>query len=948
MALLRLTLRNIRSRWIRFMLTALSVVLGVAFVVGVFIVTDGLRARFTDLAADISTGADLFLQPQLDFGQDLLGAPIDPEVPAQIEEIDGVSFAEGVIFRPGVSVLGPDGDSLGEGFRAGQSWAPRTTTYLVDGQAPVGPDEFALNAIAVREFDLIVGDRYKVEAFGGVRDMTLAGAFNFASPDEDRTAAGSFLSVDLPTAIDFFTGGAGLNTVAIALEPGADAASVSDQIGAVVGDGFEVISAEQNTENTQEDFDEFLDIFSNILLAFAIVTVVVSAFIIYNTFSIVIGQRVRELGLLKAMGAGSGQLTRTLVGEAIIVGIVATAIGFVAGLGIAAALRALFDVLEVGFPTGPLPIKTRTVIWAVAVGVGITTVSALIPALRARRVSAMAAIREELTLATGTIKLRPRLGIGLMVVGTLVLVAGVASGEGIIGLGVLAIPLLYFGGSRTRPFLGRMSILVVGVVLLAVAAFGNLSTAGLLGALAVGALATFVGVNLISPLFAPGLVQIIGTKPLGIALAGLGVLIPAGIAFGLIRAVADGNGGGALGMVLLGALVIPAAVLCWRTFLAPFGVEGRIGTRNAGRTPRRTSSTAAALMIGLALVGTVTVIAASLKSTLSQLLNDSVTADWFICLDDCTSFFDGFSPAMSAELATLPEVDIVIPYRFAPEAFRTPNGSVHDILTADFEHLADHFDADFVEGSPTGAGDRDILVHSDSAGEQDLTVGTSIEIEFASGLTDTFNVAGVYDDSRILGNWVITNDAYSEFLPPTEDQFVSLTVATGVSEEGARAAITEVTDQYPNVEARTKDEFRESQEGVVDQTLVIINVFLALALIIALVGIANTLALSVFERTREIGLLRAVGSTRAQTSMLVRWEGAIIAVFGGILGLGLGVVFGVIATIVIPDTIVSTITIPPLQLLFYLLLSALAGLIAGWLPARRAARLNVLDAISHE
>lgn len=960
MTLLRLTLKNIFSNWIRFLMTGLAVVLGVGFVVGTFVITDGLRSTFGDLAEDIASGADLFLGADQEFGNESLAAPVDPALVDEIQQVEGVANAEGLVFRPGVNVVGPDGESIGSGFTAGLSFGPANATFLVTegeyaGTAPSGPNEFAVNRNVAQEADLVIGDTYVVDALGGAREMELSGVFNWADPESDRTVGGLLLALDLETSLDFLAGGAGLSQVGIILEDGADEAAVISEVTALAGDGFEVITNEQSAEEQAADFDEILDIFGTVLLTFAIITLFVSAFIIYNTFSIVIGQRIREVGLLRAIGATGRQVVSSLIGESVVVGILATIVGIFGGLGIALILRAVLNGLGADFPSGPLPLQNRTIILASVMGIGVTVLSAVVPALRARRIPPIAALRDDVTIGQREIRLRPMLGRVLVGLGVLVLAAGLASGTAAAAGGVAAAILLYLGGSRIRSYLGRVSILVIGLVLLVFTAIADLETGPLLGALAVGALLTFIGVNLVSPLFAKPFAALIGTRSLGVVVLLLGVVLAlATLAslFGAATSAIDGSLGATIGLIILAAAASGCAWLCWTTWRAPWGVEGPIARGNAGRSPRRTASTAAALMIGLALVGTVSVLGNSIKATFTAVLDRSVAADWFICLDECASFFDGFSPAFGEELKAEttgqdPLFDSVVAYRFAEEGFRTvADDTVHDVFAADFEDLEDHLDADFLAGGAADAAPGALLLHEDPATDRGLEVGDPVELLFASGEPATFTVAGIYTDARILGNWVISNTDYLTYLPPGEDQFVSVVTSSGVDEDDARARLEAIAEAYPGVEIRTKDEYRDLVGSQVDQALVTINVFLALALIIALVGIANTLALSVFERTREIGLFRAVGATRTQTSMLIRWEGAIIAVFGGLLGLALGVVFGIIAVIVTPDSLVTDVAIPWIQLVIYLVVAALAGLVAAYLPARRAAKLNVLDAIS--
>jgi putative ABC transport system permease protein len=353
-------------------------------------------------------------------------------------------------------------------------------------------------------------------------------------------------------------------------------------------------------------------------------------------------------------------------------------------------------------------------------------------------------------------------------------------------------------------------------------------------------------------------------------------------------------------------------------------------------------------MIGLALVGGVSVVGSSLKATFADIIDDSAQADWYVCQGQC-GFGFGFSDQLADDLAALPEVESVVAYKFISSAFQTDDGDVRDGFAADLADYPDHLDSEIVAGEVTGE-PSEVLVFEDLAEELAVGVGDELPLTFSSGTTQRLTVGAIYADNAIPApaEIIFSNDLAAVEFPNNRDGFISVVSAEGVNDESARAALEAVGADYADIEVRDKEEFKSSQSGIIDQFLAIINVFLGLALIIALVGIANTLALSVFERTREIGLLRAIGATRRQTSMLIRWEGAIIATFGGVLGIVVGVLLGVIAVVIIPNEFIAKLDIPVAQLLIYVAIAALAGLLAAWLPARRAAKLNVLEAISTE
>lgn len=903
MTLLKLTLKNISDKKVRFAMTTLSVVLGVAFVVGTFIVTDSLRSSFGDLADDIAGQVDLYARSELEFGERFDAAPVDPALVPEILALEGVQSADGGVIQPSVLVEKEEGETLDtQGFQVGINWSEDSRLSQVwpadeESRRPGNDTEFAIDVDTGKRENFVIGDVYTIQLPVGPRDFTLVGFMNFGSPDENKTIAQTqLIAFDTDTALELLRGGEGFDDVRVIVEPGADINKVQAEMAAILPEGTEVVQNDVVAEEQSEEFDEFITIFQNILLAFALITLVVSAFIIYNTFTIVLGQRIRELGLLRAVGASGSQISWSVMGEAVVVGLVATVIGIAVGMGIAFLLDGIFSLTGFDLPVDPTTIAVRTILVAIFVGVGITVTSALAPALRARRVPPMAALRDDIRLSSVNVARHPVLGVTLTFFGIAAIIFGLGgSWQRLLLMSIVAVVLLYLGGTRLNPTLGRFMVVGLGGALLLIAAIADFGTVKLLVALAAGALVVFVGINLVSPLFA---------KPIA---RGIGSPLP-----------------------------------------KVYGVTGRLSRENAARAPRRTSSTAAALMIGLAMVGTVSVLGSSLKATFGSVLDRSVTADWFMCVAECNDPFAGFSPDFNAQLSQLPELESVVNYRARMEGIRTPDDELKDIFSADTQLLDQHLDADLVDGDFANIGTEGLGIHTDVAADYDLSTGDSIALDFSTGQVATFTVEAIYEDARILGNWVISNDAWDLYLVSDTDQFVSAVTADGVSEAEARAAIEEVSSDYPQISVRTKDEFRDAQADQIDQALLVVNVFLGLALVIALIGIANTLALSVFERTRELGLLRAVGMQRRQMRRMVRWEGAIVAVFGGLLGVVLGVIFGIVAVIVIPNSIIDRVDIPVMQLLIYVVIAGFAGLLSAYFPARRAAKLNVLDAIGFE
>lgn len=849
--MIRIALKSLLARKLRLALMLFAIVLGVSFVVASFVISDSLGSTFDKLSTDIEGRTDLTVRMQQEFGDNSQRTPIDATVLDTVVKVEGVKAADGAITVFGVTPIKANGEPLKRmgpplfGINYGTA-AELNPLIQVDGRPPVGDQEFNLDITAAKDDGFVVGQSYTISTPTGNHVMTLVGTVAFNSLKNDTI--GAVLTVfDTPTVQKFAGLDGKFSEIAVKVAAGESIDTVQERIAKVIPSGTEVVGREVKIQESKDAFGDVAAIFGNILLAFALITVVVSSFLINNTFRIVIGQRIRELALLRALGATGRQVTTSVLAEAALVGVTATIVGVGSGVLLALGLRGLFSAIGFSLPDGPLLVEPRTIIAAALVGVGVTIVSALLPALKVRHIPPIAALRDDFRF------------------------------EG--------------AGLRRRLILGG-AITVLGAVFLALGLFGDLETAPLLSMLSLGALAAFIGVNLLSPLFA-----------------------------------------------------VPVA----RTLGAPIarfrGVAGRLSRDNAARNPQRTASTAAALMVGVALISMTAVVGTSIKATFSGLLENSVRADFFITLDALNNQA-GFSPEVTKALADRPELSSVLAYRGAMQGIKV-EGKVKDILATDYAPLLDHLDPDVLEGDVASAGPKDLLIHEDSARDLGVHVGDSLQVTFVDQTTETMRIAAIYKDASILGNWVISLDMWDAHFASPNDQFVTAVATNRADLPGAQAAIDDVLRTYPDVKAQNQAEFKKTIEGRVDSILTVVNVMLGFSLFIALLGIYNTLRLSIYERTRELGLLRAVGMARGQMRAMIRWEAAIVAVFGAVLGVVLGVLFGIAASSALPSSFVSTVSIPYVALVFYVLLAGVAGLVAAVMPARRAARLNVLDAISY-
>ena len=926
-SLLRLTLKNIADKKVRFFLTTLSVVLGVMFTVGVFIFSDTLRAVFSDLSEDIAGRTDLSVRSQQDFGDRLTAPTVDPALAPIIEEVDGVQATAAGIAEFGIIVIDEDGTPLqSQAPTIGTNWVENedmSNLFLAEGRAPTNSTEFVMNVNSVEDDELQIGATYQIQLPSGPQNFTLVGTFNFADPDNDQSIGAKLVSFDVDTATRFLKGGQGWDQIDIDVASSADEDTVRVAIQTAVNEAcrtgaadcqasLEVITGLEIQQEQEDQFNQFLGTFQTILLVFAGIILAISIFVIFNTFTIVLGQRVKEFGLMRALGTTGRQITVTVVGEAVVVGLASSALGFGAGVGLAYLLRWLSDLANLDLPLDNFVILPRTAIYAFAIGTGVTLVSALVPALRTRRIPPMAALRDDVGTVQKEIPRRIVLGSILSGVGIAFAVIGVFSlWLGMLFLSVLAIILLIVGGKRLYPTAGRWAVLVMGVFFMMMARIGDFAGGEQWMALAIGCVALVIAVNLLSPLFTASLARAIGWP---------------------IRLVSR--------------------------------VTGKLSAENAARSPRRTTTTAAAIMIGLALVSTIGIASQSLQASWRNTLNDAVRADWFMCTANCGTG-DGsdptqsFSPEFARDLEALPEIESAVSYRWDAEGLAVPldvdEGYVYSVFATDLSEIEQHLDLDLVEGSLTNIGETEtgvhtVGVHEDIAEEISVGLGSVVPVYFNSRENPVvFEITAIYSEDIIAStSWIIDLSTWEQYFTRNLDVFSSAITASGVSQSDARVAIDRIAENYPQVDVQTKQEFNDDQVGQIGTVVNVVNVFLYLALVIAFIGVANTLALSVIERTRELGLLRAVGMKRGQMLRMVLGEGIIISVFGGVLGVGLGLIFGVTIVNILPNDFISTLAIPVRTLIYYLIGAAAAGLIAALLPARRASRLNVLEAIANE
>jgi putative ABC transport system permease protein len=844
---LYLTLKEMRAHARRLTGTSLAVVLGVAFLTGTLVLGATLRANFDDLFTEVNAGTDVVVRNATDLGMDSPRGLIDRSLVDRVAEVEGVEAAEPTVTGYG-QLLGADGDAIGGNGppQLAGSWvadADLNPYRLAEGRAPDGGDEVVVNRGALEAGDLALGDTTTLLTPEPV-EVTIVGVSTFG--DEDGLGGVTFTAFALDDAMTHIAkSDDGVSGIAVQAADGVSQDELAARVGDVLPAGLEATTgSEVSTEMTDEIASTFLDMLLVFLTMFAGIALLVATFSIYNTFSIIVAQRARQAALLRALGAVRGQVLRSVVAEALLVGVLASAAGLVGGIGMAGLLKGLFDAVGFALPAGGMVISVGTVITGLVVGVLVTLLAGVFPAVKASRVAPLAAIRE------------------------------------------VAV-------ERTAPSVARVAVgtalAVVGIATTLVAALGD---EDMLAAVGLGAVLTVVGAVVLGPVAAR-----------------------------------------------------PAAALLGSPVARLRGMTGALARQNALRNPRRTAGTASALMVGIAVVTLFTVFAASLQASLDETVDRSFGGDLVVN----TGVFGGggISPELAAELADLPEVDVAVG---VGQGAIQIEGDTKQVSVAEPAELSQVLDLGVSEGSLDDLGAGTMAVADATAESNGWQVGDAVAVTFADGSSEDLTVGATYATDDIAGGYLVPRTVWAPHAVQDIDQMVIVDAADGTSVAEAKAAVTAVADDFggPNVEDRA--EFAATMTTGVDMMLGIIYALLALAILIALMGIANTLSLAIHERTRELGLLRAVGQTRRQVRSMVRWESVVIATFGAVTGIALGVFLGwaMVQAVGTASGGLGVFALPGGRLAIVLVVGAVAGVLAGLRPARRAARLDVLSAIATE
>ena len=835
-------MRGALAHTTRLLGTVLAVALAVTLVSGTFNLTDTVNHAFHKASADTADSSDVIVRSTAQFAAQGTSLPERETVPeslvSQIAAIPGVravwtavqGYAE-LVDKQG-NAIAPKGLPT-----VGGSWAPTDT--LVAGSAPQ-PGQVAIDIQTAKQYGLQLGDKIKVLFSGSAEEFTIGGLLRKAGDVVASTKA----IFDAATAQQVLGVAGQVDAIPVQAAPGTSAQQLRARINAMLPDRYEAVTSAQVAKEAAQSWTRAVGFLPTALLLFAGVALLVGAFIICNTFSILVSQRARELALLQALGAGRGQLIGSVLFEAVAVGLVGSLAGVALGAGAARGLLALLHRMGFQLPGPAAALSPRTAMISVAVGVAVTVLAAVPAALRATRVAPVGGMRS-LDGGPGRATSR-RVAVGS---------TAAAAGLGLVLDGVLGGP-------------------------------GPAVTVAALGA--------------------------------GLLLVGLAVLVP--------------------------LVARPSARIIGLPLVRLFGQPAFLGRENAMRSPRRTASTAAALMIGIGLIGVVSVLAASMKASATRTVDDSLRADFVVAPAGIAGAAGGVPPAVADRLRTTPAVagiSTILGGQWGLDG-RTQTLLAVDPATVTSMHTVDPKS----EAAVRGLDDAGVLVRDTTADRYGWKLGDKVPMTFARTGTRQMRLEGTFSSQAVRTDYVITLGAYATNYTQQLALEVDVRLAAGLTPTDGRAALTAALADYPGVKILDHAEFLAAQEQQVNRLLVPVTALLALSVVIALLGIANTLALSIHERTRELGLLRAIGMARRQLRSMIRAEAAIIACLGAALGVGVALFFGWALVSSMGHVGVTELVFPWAQLFGLAALATGAGMVAGMVPARRAASLAVLQAIS--
>ncbi|MGI5455455.1 ABC transporter permease [Streptomyces sp. CA-249302] len=859
MTVLKTSMRNFFAHKGRMALSAIAVLLSVAFVCGTLVFTDTMNTTFDKLFAATSSDVTVSAKSATDTGEttsDNGKPPVMPaSVVAKVRAAQGVKSAEGTVFSTSVTVVDAKKDSLSPSSGAPTivgSWNGNDarTMKITSGTAPRGPDQVMVDADTVDKHHLKLGDELAVISAVGTHKARISGIADF----QVTNPGAAIFYLDTKTAQQTLVGETGVFTnVNVTAASGVTDPQLKKNVIASTGGAYKVQTAKETADANQKDVESFMSVMKYAMLGFAGIAFLVGIFLIINTFSMLVAQRTREIGLMRAIGSSRKQVNRSVLVEALLLGVFGSVLGVGAGVGLAVGLMKLMSSMGMHLSTADLTVAWTTPVVGLLLGVVVTVLAAYLPARRAGKVSPMAALSAVGAPADAKAG-RIRALIGVVLTG--------AGGY-----------CLYLAANVSK------------------AADGSLW-------LGLGVVLSLIGFVVIGPLLAAGVVRVLG------------------------------------------------AVL-----LRMFGPVGRMAERNALRNPRRTGATGAALMIGLALVACLSVVGSSMVASATDQLDKTVGTDFIIQSDGGQMI----TPQAVQAVKSTPGMSRVTEYKTTEADYTTPDGRTlkdTDITAADPTYAKD-LRVKTVAGDLKDAYLPDSMsVHEKFAKAHDVHLGSKIRIAFKDGATANLTVRAITSNDGLIdaGSKYISIATLAKYVPADRmplDQLVFATAKDG-QQAAAYKSLKSALHDYPQYKVRDQTDYKQALKDQIGQLLNMIYGLLGLAIVVAILGVVNTLALSVVERTREIGLMRAIGLSRRQLRRMIRMESVVIALFGALLGLGLGMGWGATAQKLLALEGLKVLEIPWGTITAVFVGSAFVGLFAALIPAFRAGRMNVLNAIATE
>lgn len=849
----RAVLKNLLARKLRLVLSGLAVVLGVMFVAGALVLTTSLGNSFQGLFATVYQNVDVQVSPKPAPGQGRqtgpaeAGATLPASLVDKVARVDGVRTAHGEVMTNGVIPLDKRGKAIPSttGQQYGTNWrGTNDVVQLRTGHGPTSAGEVVVNGGLAKTGGFKAGDPITVIIDGKTRHFTVAGTYGY-SGNRDSLGGETSVAFTTPVAQHLLLGRTGVySTVSVTADKGVSQSTLKDRVSAATGGSYQVQTGAALAKKSTDSIKEGLKFLNYVLLGFAGVALFVGAFLILNTFSIIVAQRTRELALMRAIGASRRQMIGSVLLEAVVIGVFAGALGLLAGIGVGALLGYVFTHVGGGNLELSIGVPASAVIASFAVGIVITVVAALFPSLRASRIPPVAAMRDAATPD------RPLTRV--TVLGAVVFVLG----GGVLGLGL----------------------------------FGSLSGTATLWAILGGVLVAFIGVALLTPVISRPVVGVIGR-------------------------------------------------------LLSFSTAGKLGRRNSARNPRRTAITAAALMVGIALITGVSTVLSSVQTSIDKVANQQIKADLIVSGTQTSAVPPTFDPALLPKMRSVSGVSSVAGVFY--DRGQVDGRTVGVTATDDVPALATAVSMTRSAGTVTALSGHQALLDAKTAKADHLSVGDTVRVRLTHG-SGTYTLSGIYTSGEGgMSGWVLPHSAVPDFaLTSPTSAFV--TVSDGASTGAVKRQIDDLLASNPLVTVADRSDFVHQQTSTFDTVQTMIQVLLTLAIIIAALGVVNTLALSVIERTRELGLLRAIGMKRRQVMSMITVESVTISVFGAVLGLAVGAGLGAAVVRALHDQGIKYLSFSWGLMIAYLVLAAVIGVVAAILPSVRAARLNVLGAIAYE